>query len=78
MSNARGRAFQFLRCDENDADIYYIKAYFGLKDSFPMKQLVCQDAHMKKVYFISKELSDYIYNDPNHDLNLINLGVLVF
>ena len=75
---SKTRAFQFLRCDENDADIYYIKAYFGLTDSFPYNQLICQDEHMKKTYFISKELSDYIYKDPIPALRLINLGVLVF
>ena len=57
------KAFQFIRGDDNDPDIQYLKAYFGLKDDFPTAQLVCHDQHMKKVYFISKEASDYLYTD---------------
>ena len=34
---------------------------------------------MKKVYYISKEVSDYLYTDaPKHQLNIINIGVLLF
>jgi hypothetical protein len=34
---------------------------------------------MKKLYFISKELSDFLYSDCfKHRLDLINLGVTVF
>jgi len=57
------KAFQFIRGDDSDADIQYLKAYFGLSDSFPTAQLVCQDQHMKKIYFVSKEASDYLYSD---------------
>lgn len=65
--------------DPNDADLQYIKAYFGLLDSFPVEQLICQDPSMKKVYFVSKELSDYLYTDCfDKSLNLINLGVHAF
>lgn len=57
------KPFQFIRGDDSDADIQYLKAYFGLTDAFPTSQLVCQDQHMKKVYFISKQVSDYLYAD---------------
>ena len=33
---------------------------------------------MKKVYYISKEVSDYLYADAHHDLNIVNIGVLLF
>ena len=48
------KAFQFIRGDDSDADIQYLKAYFGLTDAFPTAQLVAADQHMKKIYFISK------------------------
>jgi hypothetical protein len=68
-----------MRVDPTDADLQYIKAYFGLGDSFPTEQLICQDPSMKKVYFISKELSDYLYMDSfSKGLNLINMGAHAF
>ena len=33
---------------------------------------------MKKVYYITKEVSDYLYTDVKHELNIINIGVLLF
>jgi hypothetical protein len=33
---------------------------------------------MKKVYYISKEVSDYLYTDTKHQLSIINIGVLLF
>jgi len=56
------KAFRFLRCDPNDPDIEYLKAYFGL-ENFPVEQLICQDEQMKKIFFVSKEISDYLYTD---------------
>lgn len=32
---------------------------------------------MKKVYYVSKEVSDYLYM-AKHQLNIINIGVLLF
>lgn len=29
------KAFDFIRGDDNDPDVQYLKAYFGLGDSFP-------------------------------------------
>lgn len=67
-----------MRVDPNDADVQYLKAYFGLKD-FPTEQLVSEDQHYKRISFISKELSDYLYMDCfKNQLNLINLGVTAF
>ena len=33
---------------------------------------------MKKIYFISKELSRFVHADVKHALNIINLGVVLF
>ena len=34
---------------------------------------------MKKIFFVSKEVSDFLYSDlPKHELNLVNIGVLAF
>jgi len=72
------KAFKFLRCSPTDPDIEYLKAYFGLVN-FPVEQLICQDEHMKKIFFVSKELSDYLYTDCfKNQMNLINLGVQIF
>lgn len=50
-----------------------------MDDNFPTEQLISNDEHFKKIYFISKEVSDFLYTDVfRHDLNLINLGVQVF
>jgi hypothetical protein len=67
-----------LRADPNDPDVQYLKAYFGL-ENFPTEQLVSEDEHMKRISFISKELSDYLYMDCfKGQLNLINMGVTAF
>ena len=56
-----------------------MKAYYGLGDSFPYDQLVCQNTEMKKIFYISKEVSDYLYCDAaKHELNIIDIGVLLF
>ena len=68
-----------MRCDPNDADIYYLRAYFGLTDDFPFKQLITQEESMRKIYFISKEVSDFLYSDSfKNQMNIINVGVQVF
>lgn len=73
------RAQTYLRADRNDADVYYLRAYYGLSEKFPYEQLVCSDQHMKKIYFISREMSDFLYSDCfKNQLNIINLGVQVF
>lgn len=65
-----------MRCDPADADIYYIKAYFGIKDTFPFKQLITQDPSFRKIYFISNEVSEFLYTDAfKNNLNIINIGV---
>jgi len=75
----KSHSFNFVRCDPNDADIQYIKAYYGLSDSFDTLQLVSSDQAMNKISFVSKELSEYLYTDCfSHSLNLINLGVPLF
>jgi len=56
-----GKKLAFQRVDPQDPDIQYIKAYYGLSDDFPMDQLICQNEEMKKISFISKSLSDYLY-----------------
>ena len=30
------------------------------------------------MYYITKEVSDYLYTDVKHELNIINIGVLLF
>ena len=30
------------------------------------------------MYYITKEVSDYLYTDAKHELNIINIGVLLF
>lgn len=68
-----------MRCDPKDADIEYIKAYYGLGEDFPSEQLITQSEDMKKIFFISKEVSDYLYSDSqHHNLCIINMGVGMF
>jgi hypothetical protein len=74
----KGKKFAFLRVDPKDPDIEYIKAYYGLPGDFPMDQLICQNQEMKKIYYISKSLSDYLYTNVDQSLNIINIGVLLF
>lgn len=72
------KASEFLRADPDDPDVQYIKAYYGLSDDFPTDQLISHNREMKKVYFISKEVSEYLYRDAqNHRLNIVSLGVLL-
>lgn len=33
---------------------------------------------MNKVYFVSKEVSEFLKHDPGHQLNLVNLGLNLF
>lgn len=74
-----GKQFAFQRCDPNDPDLQFIKAYYGLGDTFPTEQLICSSSEMKKVYYISKEVSDYLYTDASkHQLSILHLGVLLF
>lgn len=73
------RGFTFFRCDKEDPDIQFLRAYYGLSDDFDCKQLICQDVSMNKVLYISKGLSDFLYTDATaHNLNIINMGVPLF
>ena len=55
-----------------------MKAYFGL-ENFPVDQLIAEDEHMKKITFITEELSKYLYMDCfKSQLNIINMGVTAF
>jgi hypothetical protein len=64
-----------LRADAKDPDIEFIKSYYGLTDDFPIDQLISNDGHLKKISFISKEVSDFLYTDVfRHELNLVSLG----
>lgn len=73
------KAFSFVRANNDDPDIQFIKSYYGLGDDFPTEQLISSDEHFKKVHFITKEVSDFLYTDCfKHEMNLINLGVQVF
>ena len=68
-----------MRANDDDPDIQFIKSYYGLGSDFPTEQLVSSDEHFKKIYLISKEVSDFLYTDVfKHQVNLINLGVHVF
>ena len=50
-----------------------------MTDNFPVEQLVTQSSEMKKLYFISPQMSDFLYSDVNsHQLNIINMGVVLF
>ena len=53
-----------MRADPNDPDMQFLKAYYGLED-FPYEQFICQTLEMKKIFYISKTLSDYLYSDPS-------------
>jgi len=76
---SKTKAFSFIRADPNDPDIQFIQSYFGLRYDFPFDQLIAQDEHFKKIHFISKAVSDFLYTDANkHQIDLINLGVQVF
>ena len=79
QKKSRERNFEFLRCDAQDPDIQYLQAYYGLSASFPVDQLITQSDDMKKLYFISPQLSKFLYADANsHHLNIINMGVTMF
>ena len=68
-----------MRIDPRDPDMLYLKAYFGLADSFPLDQLVTHNHEMNKIFFLSKAASDLLNSDKKlHQLNLINLGALAF
>ena len=44
-----------------------------------MDQLITQSDEMKKLYFISPEVSKFLYADSGrHQLNIINMGVSLF
>jgi hypothetical protein len=70
-----GRQFEFHRVDPKDPDIEYLRAYYGLSADFPYEQLICQNMQMNKLYFVSKQVSDFLYADPSHQLSLIHLGI---
>ena len=68
-----------MRCSPQDPDYQYLKSYYGLSDEFDSHQLVCQDASMNKITFISKQLSDYLFTDSMcHKLAILNMGVPLF
>lgn len=72
-------SFEFTRCDSKDPDIEWIKSFYGITDDFPVEQLVTQSAEMKKLYYISPQLSKFLYSDAfSHNLNIINMGVQTF
>jgi len=70
----------FYRCQLTDPDCEYIQSQYGLeKGEFPTEQLVTQSTDMKRVIFISKELSRFLQADEDkHELKIINLGCTVF
>ena len=73
------RGFTFLRCNREDPDIQFIRAYYGLKEDFDCNQLICQDPSMNKILYINKGLSDFLYTDcTSHNLNIVNMGVPLF
>ena len=65
QEHKNGRQFEFHRVDKCDPDIEYLTAYFGL-ENFPYDQLVCQNPEMKKLFFISEQVSNFLYSDPKH------------
>ena len=60
----KNKAFEFVRCDPKDPDIEFIQAFYGL-ENFPVEQLITQSSEMNKLYYIQKEVSDYLYADVN-------------
>lgn len=79
QKKSRVCSFEFTRCDAADPDIEYLKAYYGLGADFPVDQLITQSDEMNKLYFISNEVSRFLYADcEGHHLNIINMGVPVF
>ena len=80
QKDPRNRDFYFFRCEISDPDIEYIQAYYGLERGvFPTEQLITQSTDMKKLFFITKELSRFLHADSSkHDLKIINLGCTVF
>ena len=63
QEKSRKHTFEFTRCDPKDPDIEYLKAYYGLGENFPVDQLITQSDEMKKLYFISPEVSKFLYAD---------------
>jgi len=50
-----------------------------LGEEFPVDQLITQSDEMNKLYFISPEVSKFLYADSGrHQLNIVNMGVSVF
>ena len=43
-----------------------------------MDQLITQSDEMKKLYFISPEVSKFLYANTASQLNIINMGVALF
>ena len=68
----------FVRCDPCDPDVEYIASYYGLKKDFPLNQLISRDQHMKKIHFLSRGASDFLYADHGKQVNYVTLGVLLF
>jgi len=79
QNDPKKRDFNFFRCDSNDPDVQYIKAYYGLS-SMPSAQMVTQDpATMNRVYYVNSELSRFLQADTKaHELNIISLGTTIF
>jgi hypothetical protein len=79
QKKSRVCSFEFTRCDTKDPDIEYIQAYYGLRADFPVDQLITQSDDMNKLFFISSEVSRFLYADcHSHNLNIINMGVALF
>jgi hypothetical protein len=78
QNDERKRDFNFFRCDKNDPDIQYIKAYYGLS-KLNTNQMVTQDpATMNRVYLMNEELSRFLAADVKHEVNIISLGTTIF
>lgn len=80
QKKSRNCSFEFTRCDPTDPDIEYIKSYYGLGENFPVDQLITQSDDMNKLFFISEQVSHYLYadNGANKNLVIINMGVALF
>ena len=82
QNDQKMKDFNFFRCEISDPDVEYIQAYYGLvRGQFPTGQLITQSPQqMKKVYFITRELSRYLHADSGdqHQLKIISTGCTVF
>lgn len=80
IQDKKSKDFNFYRCDSLDADVEYLRAYYGLNEQFSCDQLVTQDTSlMNRVMYITKELSQFLYADTEkHLLNLVSVGTTIF